>query len=339
MAADKLVSFSDIIRHGAQLKQSGVRVGLAFAAFECITPGRLRYLQEARAECDVLFVGVQTIFNDGRLKDGTYSTLSCADLIAGLSCVDVVFIDSTGAADALKAICPDILFVDSAIPEQTFNNFDQTGGKIVRISQISEDECTSCLTELPRHKIEGVRPAIFVDRDGTMIDNVDCLKELSDIKFLKGALEGLRRLWTAGFDLFMVTNQPGLSIGMISHSDLVRVSRFILEQCDRQGAPITKIYYCPHTSRDNCDCRKPKSALIELAVREFSIDKGSSYIIGDMTCDIMLGNMLGIRAIMVNTGHAGADGRFNCRADFTAADLTEAAEWIISDYYQRYAGR
>lgn len=337
---DKFYSLGEITILCERLRQDGLRVGLIVATFDCLAPSHLRFLLEAKRKCDRLFVGVNVTSNGGFAENPSSAAQDRASLVAVLPFVDAVFITPGPTIESVETLCPDALFVEPLASEQTYTNCRTNGLDIELISRSPENwnwGAPSWMGRLPSIKSGGLKSAVFIDRDGTIIENVDCLKQISDIRFLKGALAGLRRLRSAGFELFIITNQPGLGMGMISHGDLVRVTRFILEQCDRAAAPISKVYYCPHTSRDDCSCRKPRTALVDLAASEFNVDIDRSYIIGDMTSDIMLGNKLGIRTVLVGTGFAGSDGRFPANPDYVADNLDVAANWILAQHQRMNA--
>ena len=184
--------------------------------------------------------------------------------------------------------------------------------------------------------------AIFLDRDGTVNEEVGYLRDLSMLTLIPGVGNAIKKLNDAGFLVVLVTNQSGVARGYFPES-LVHDAHARLDELLRQdGARIDAVYYCPHhptagTSMHTrvCACRKPGTGLIDQAARDLEIDVHRSYMVGDKWSDVELGHRAGARSILVRSGFA-ADDPGNTRSkhvadpDHTAHDLTEAADWIIA---------
>lgn len=176
--------------------------------------------------------------------------------------------------------------------------------------------------------------AVFLDRDGTLIREINYLSAIEQIAILPGVAEALRRLRDRGFKLVMVTNQSVVGRGGLSEASLTRIHGEITARLARDGAWLDAIYYCPHHPteglgdyRVDCQCRKPKTGMIRRAAAELKIDPTLSYVIGDQLIDIELARAVGATGILVGahpTIGAGALPR-----DFpTLGDLRSAAAWI-----------
>jgi D-glycero-D-manno-heptose 1,7-bisphosphate phosphatase len=187
----------------------------------------------------------------------------------------------------------------------------------------------------------GMNKAVFLDRDGTVNEEVGYLTNIDKLHLIPGAGAAIRRLNEAGFKVVLVTNQSGVARGYFPES-LVQDAHLRLDQLlEPDDARIDAVYYCPHHptagnseyTRD-CDCRKPRTGLIERAVKDLVIDINRSYIVGDKWSDIELGQRAGIHAVLVMSGFA-PDDPGNQRPDrvkdpdFLAHSLTEAVGWII----------
>jgi D-glycero-D-manno-heptose 1,7-bisphosphate phosphatase len=184
--------------------------------------------------------------------------------------------------------------------------------------------------------------AVFLDRDGTINEEVGYLRSLDMLKIIPGAGAAIRRLNAAGFKVVIITNQSGVARGYFPES-LVREAHDLLTGMLRKdGASIDGIYYCPHhptagNSRHTvqCDCRKPATGLLDRAAKDLDIDLQRSFMVGDKWSDVELGRRAGARSILVRSGFS-ADDPGNKRPshgadpDFTAHDLAEAADWIIA---------
>ncbi len=166
--------------------------------------------------------------------------------------------------------------------------------------------------------------AVFLDRDGTIIKNVPYLNNPDEIEFLTGVIEGLKILVNNGFSLFVVTNQSGVSRGFIKIQKLEEIHTKIKNILRENGIDIKEIVYCPHHPDDNCNCRKPKTGMIDNILKKYKIDLRNSYLIGDKDEDIILAKNTGIKSISVSN-------EIKTSPDFKAKNFKEAVSWIIKD--------
>jgi histidinol-phosphate phosphatase family protein len=172
--------------------------------------------------------------------------------------------------------------------------------------------------------------AIFLDRDGTLIVEKNYLHKIEDVEFIPGAGKALARLRKKGFLLILVTNQSGVGRGYFTMEDVQRVHRHLLAALQQDGATLDGIYICPHQPEDNCQCRKPKTKLVEDATEKFGIDLSKSFLIGDRELDVQLAQRTGCKAVLVRTGYGEqVVAQKLATPDFVAADLPAAVEWIL----------
>lgn len=155
--------------------------------------------------------------------------------------------------------------------------------------------------------MKSLRPAVFLDRDGTI--NVEkgylCRKE--DFMYLEGAVEGLRKLQNMGYLLVVVTNQSGIARGYYSENDLQELTDWMVSDLKDKGISIAGVYYCPHHPqakigkyRKVCDCRKPKTGLFYRAAEELHIDFGKSIAVGDKWRDLEICNERKVKGILLS---------------------------------------
>ncbi|MGD2093480.1 MAG: HAD family hydrolase [Phycisphaerales bacterium] len=144
--------------------------------------------------------------------------------------------------------------------------------------------------------------AIFLDRDGTIIEDVGHLKTPSDVVFFPGTFGALRAL-RKHFLLFIVTNQPGVAEGVISRENVNCVNAYLIKTLAESGIDIADIYVCPHSRSENCVCIKPKPYFAKKAAEDYDIDLQRSFVVGDHPHDIQLAKNVGARGIYVLTGH------------------------------------
>lgn len=144
--------------------------------------------------------------------------------------------------------------------------------------------------------------AVFLDRDGVINkkrinDYVKCWEEFL---FLPGVKEAIKLLNQAQFKVIIITNQAGVGKGLVKEEQLQLIHQQMLDELKEYGAHIDGIYYCPHLPEDNCNCRKPKTGMLEQAEKDFNIDFKNSYLIGDEDKDVEAGQKMGCKTYMVN---------------------------------------
>jgi D-glycero-D-manno-heptose 1,7-bisphosphate phosphatase len=187
------------------------------------------------------------------------------------------------------------------------------------------------------------RPCVFLDRDGTLNEEMGYINHVSRIRLIPGVARAIRRLNDAEVLAIVVSNQAGVARGYFTE-DLVTSSMGRLEDliAEESGGRIDHIYWCPFhpdgkppynvDSRD----RKPKPGMVERACEEFPIDMNSSYMVGDRKTDITFGHALGLKTVLVQTGYGLGEwehhrGEFDYEPDHVATDLSAAVDWILED--------
>jgi D-glycero-D-manno-heptose 1,7-bisphosphate phosphatase len=147
-----------------------------------------------------------------------------------------------------------------------------------------------------------MKKAVFLDRDGTIIKDKGYIADIKNVVFYNFTFECLRKIQKK-YLLFIVTNQSGISKGLLTVNDLEHIHKHILKQLSENGIEIKEIYSCPHVKEDNCNCRKPNPYFINQAKESYNIDVKNSYVIGDHPSDIGLAINSGAKGIFVLTGH------------------------------------
>ena len=144
--------------------------------------------------------------------------------------------------------------------------------------------------------------AVFLDRDGTLIDDVGYISDPDDVRLIRGAADALRALHDAGFRLVVVSNQSGLGRGLVTQEQADAVHQRFVEELERAGGGIDAAYYCPHRPEDGCDCRKPLPGLLFDAASELGLDLERSFMVGNSDLDVAAGEAVGARAILLAEG-------------------------------------
>lgn len=182
------------------------------------------------------------------------------------------------------------------------------------------------------------RPAVFLDRDGTINEDPGFLADAGRVKLLPGVPGALRRLKDAGLKIIIISNQSGIGRGLIRPHELDEVNARIFELA---GVSPDAIYMCFHHPEEAvgeyriaCGCRKPATGLVDRGVAELGLDPARSFVVGDRPADVDCGRAAGMRTVLVRTGHgegtlADVKAGRTSAPDHVAADLSEAAEWIL----------
>jgi D,D-heptose 1,7-bisphosphate phosphatase len=197
-----------------------------------------------------------------------------------------------------------------------------------------------CHARLRPQSSQIARPAVFLDRDGTLNVDKNVLSSPTHLELIPGAAEAIRSLNRAGLLAIVITNQAKIARGDCSELDLGKIHDKLEALLKNEGAYLDAIYYCPHHPdggvpgerpelKIECDCRKPGTAMIERAASELPIRMADSWLIGDTTVDLQTAQNAGIRSILVRTGYGGQDGRWPARPDFEFGDVREAVEFVI----------
>jgi D-glycero-D-manno-heptose 1,7-bisphosphate phosphatase len=177
------------------------------------------------------------------------------------------------------------------------------------------------------------RGAVFLDRDGTIIEDVGYLCRPEQVRLLPGAA-GIRRLNEAGLPAIVVTNQSGIARGILTTDDYQASQRRMDQLLEREGTRIDAHYYCPHLPglTGPCDCRKPGLLLYRQAAEQFGVDLEASWWVGDRIRDVLPAESFGARGILVRTGAGEAESTSEAAQRFRrAADLEEAVSMILND--------
>jgi D-glycero-D-manno-heptose 1,7-bisphosphate phosphatase len=183
------------------------------------------------------------------------------------------------------------------------------------------------------------QPAVFLDRDGTLIKDIGYLRLPSEVSFYPWSIDAVRALNHAGLSVVVTTNQSGVGRGIFTEPMIEDVHRHISSQIEAGGGHIDAYYYCPHHPdaelpdyRMRCDCRKPACGMITRASADLGLDPAKSFGVGDKWIDVGAARAAGARSILVRTGYGAAqEGKppLDLTADAVVDNLVEAVSWIL----------
>lgn len=355
MIKDKIISRDNLKKICDTLKKDGKTIGLTSGAFDLIHAGHVDYLEKAKQMCDTLVVGVNSNRSIKKYK-GSDRPIHDEDqrvkVIAALESVDYVFLfHERRNKKNIEALKPNFYIkagdykLEGLTSEEVVEKY---GGEVQLIPVKEEISTTHIIDKIVNtashrsgrfvEKEEAVhidrRPskqslAVFLDRDGTINEDVGYLHKPESFKFLINALEGLKKMKEMGYRIIIVTNQPGIGLGYYPEEDFYEVNRVMLKVFSNAGIMVDKIYFCPHSKSERCSCRKPNQAFIERAKEELNLDISRSFMVGDKTSDMEMGRRAGMRTILVETGFKGEDGEYSGEPDYWAKDLLDAANFIL----------
>ena len=184
-----------------------------------------------------------------------------------------------------------------------------------------------------------MKSAVFLDRDGTLIEEAGYLDRLERLSFFPWSIDAVRLLNRAGYLVVVVTNQAGIARGIIEESFIGEAHRHIDVMLAAGGARIDGYYYCPHhpeasvtAYRQVCDCRKPSPGMLRRAEQDLRIDLQRSFVIGDRWLDVQLAQAVGATGILVRTGYGQTEEvrpQDNVRATVVVDNLIEGVGWIL----------
>ena len=239
-----------------------------------------------------------------------------------------------------KHVFPHLITMGRVLKGYRSPEYIKDAGTPERLEKVSKDLLSGrvCRTSL-RH----CAPAIFIDRDGTILSEDGYITSIDQVSFLGGAVAGIECINRSEYRAVLVTNQPVVARGDCSERQLFLIHSHMEKMLAAAGAHLDALYFCPHHPdsgfigeridlKVKCQCRKPGVGMIETASRDLNIDLSQSWVIGDSTADTLMANRAGLKSVMVQTGRGGVDGKWNCAPDLVCKSLAEAA-MVIVDYW------
>jgi D-glycero-D-manno-heptose 1,7-bisphosphate phosphatase len=186
------------------------------------------------------------------------------------------------------------------------------------------------------------RIGVFLDRDGTLNEELDYIRTPDDLHLIHGAAAAVRKLNDRGLTICIISNQSGVARGILKERDLVPIHQLLEQELQREGARVNRIYYCPHHPTDGiapynivCECRKPNAGMLQWGEDDFNLDLSHSFVVGDSIVDMQAGNSVGATTVLVLTGH-GKTAVSQCERDGVHVDhiaptIVEAVDYIVKN--------
>ena len=186
------------------------------------------------------------------------------------------------------------------------------------------------------------RAAVFLDRDGTLIEDIGYLRHVRDLALFPWTVDAVRALNQSGLPVVVITNQSGVGRGILTEAVVEELHRHLSAVLEAGGARIDAYYYCPHhpdatvaAYKKRCDCRKPGRGMIDRASADLGLDPARSFVVGDKWLDVGAARAAGARGLLVRTGYGATEEEAppaDLKADMVADNLIEAVGWILRNH-------
>jgi len=356
MQQKKIYKRKKIVEICNDLKKQGKKIAFTSGVFDILHAGHVHYLQEASRVGDILVVGVNSDKSVKKYKGDLRPIINeqhRTAVVAGLETVNYVFLFSERwNKNNIELIKPHYYIkAGDYTPQQLTSRelVEEYGGE-VKIIPVKEKISTTQIikriiklgndqdyidvekenTMYFKVKHKKTQAAVFLDRDGTINKEIQYLHEPEKFQFTKNAVKGLKKIYDVGYKIIIVSNQPGIGLGYYTKEDFFQVNKRMLKGLSEAGILIDKIYFCPHSKSEQCDCRKPGQKLIKRAQQDLNLNLSGCWFIGDRKSDIETGKRAHMSTILVKTGNNSDEVEFKATPDYLADDLKEAADIIIS---------
>ena len=322
-------------------RSQGKIIGFTSGTFDLLHEGHIQYLEAARQQCDALVVGVNTDRSVREYKNPnrpfTHEDKRLR-IVSALRAVDNAFLfDEPNNNVNIELLRPNIYIKAGDYTKSQLSSaaiVESYGGRVLILPYLNGASTSSIAeriglqwntVEIPSsHK--QLKPALFLDRDGTIVEEVGYLHEPQKVSLLPGVASSIKKFRDKGYWIVVVTNQPGIGMGYFQKENFFATNARMLSLLQREGAYIDKILFCPHSEAENCDCRKPRTGLLERAVKELPVIIEKSIMVGDATSDVEAGKVFGITSVLVKTGKGGSDNRYQTAPDLSVLSLEELLE-------------
>ena len=329
----RILTIEQVDEWVASERAAGKRIGFTCGAFDVMHAGHAQYLAEARRCCDVLLVAVNSDDSIRRYKNPLRPVNAWnerAFVVASMASVDrVTVLEEDRPLSLILRWKPDFYIKGGDYKAGALRSssvVEEYGGKTVLIPPQFAASTTSMFERIqalavhaaPDKKTNGVPIGLaLLDRDGTLVR--DACFDPTEVELLSGVVEALLALQAAGFRLCLVSNQQGIGLGYFGYREFIDGNRKLLRELGKAGVSIAKIYFCPHSLADTCDCRKPAPGMILRALRDESVKPERCFVIGDSVADVEAARVAGCTGIYVGPAKSG----------YQTMSITEAAEIAI----------
>lgn len=248
------------------------------------------------------------------------------------------YIPDDRPSDFGKDIFPSLLKAGERVKGYRTAEYIKDMGTMDRLTEVANNYGSG---KVSRFSKRNKRPAIFIDRDGTLVEGVDLLHKADDLQLYGNSASAVKKINRSDYACFLITNQPVVARNLCDIATVKQIHNKLETLLGKSGAYLNDIYFCPHHPdkgypeenadfKIDCECRKPKTGMIDKATEEYNIDIKASWFIGDTTTDIQTGRNAGMKTILVRTGKGGRDDKFDLLPDLIFDNIEYAVDYILN---------
>jgi D-glycero-D-manno-heptose 1,7-bisphosphate phosphatase len=337
MYEEKIITIENLCQKLSSIRGQKKLVACS-GSFDILHVGHISYLMEAKSQGDFLIVFLNSDISIQKYKGKNRPVIPLhqrAAFLAAFEFVDyVVPFDDLNPLSVLEQLKPEVFCNGSDWGENPIERdfVESYGGKFKIVSSQTRDQFSS--SDIIRrahsaHQTNSPR-VIFLDRDGVLITDKGYLHKIEDMEILPETISGLVKLRDRGWKFIVITNQSGIGRKMFSEADMNSVHEHISSLLSGYNLTIEKFYFCPHLPEDNCNCRKPRTGLLETAADEFDVALAKSWFIGDKLSDIEAGRRANTKTILMESSDTPSKFTSLTQPDTIVKNLDDAAEYINS---------
>lgn len=320
-----------------KMKSRNFIIGFTSGAFDIVHYAHAELFKKAKEHCDILIVGINTDESIKKYKGINRPFRNEKDrisLINSIEDIDYCFLfDEKNNARNIEILKPDIYFKGNDYNTKNLSSkklVEEYGGKIVLLdtpNDVSSSKIIKKIQEQPiclsqKEEYEGI---VFLDRDGVINKEVGYLHKEEDFELIDGAAKAIKLLNDNNYAVIVVTNQPGIGVGLFSEEDFFKINKKMIGKIHHAGAQIDKVYYCPDIKKTS-EYKKPNEGMIKRAIEDGIYSLGDSWIIGDRLSDCKAGETY---CMTIGLLDGLKDNWVDCEPDYKAYSLLDAVENII----------
>jgi D-glycero-D-manno-heptose 1,7-bisphosphate phosphatase len=328
---DKVIKIEDLLIKLNSARKASKKIVALSGSFDLIHAGHIDILYNAKQQGDILVVLLNSDSSIKLYKGSGRPIFNNKDrgimLSANIYVDHIVFFNELTPLNLLKKIKPHI-YANGSDYGESFLEKDtilENGGKIFVNKKLGAS--SNVLNNIKNEKQP--QKAVFLDRDGVIIEDKNYLHQIDKVEFMPGIVQSLKYLQKKGYFLIGISNQSGIGRKMFTVKDCEKVNKFIIEKLKEEGVEISEIFYCPHSPEKKCKCRKPEIGLFLEAAKKYDIALGRSWMVGDKLSDIEAGKMVNAKTILINSNNNLIARKSAETPDYTITKLTEIKKIIV----------
>jgi len=331
----KIKTGKEIERITQHLKKQGKRIVTYNGSFDVLHVGHIKSIQEAKAQGDILIILLNSDASIRIYKGPNRPIVSQREriiMIAAIDAVDYVSVfNDINPKKVLARIKPNVHCNGSDWGRSCIERkvVEENGGRICILRWERGHSTTDLIKKILDVYRQPAIKAVFLDRDGTVnLNKKGYVHKIADFEFVPHVFDALKKLSKTDYKIIIVTNQSGIGRRYYTQEDFEKLNAWILEEFSKKKIRIDRVYYCHHTLKDRCGCRKPNVGMFIQAVKDFGISLNNSWFIGDNKTDMIAGREANVKTIKLGERMPKA---LKLQPHYYAKDLQQAADIILNN--------